>query len=215
MRGPLRHYVHGKVMSWVALDRAAALFGRAQRRIDLREAIRRDILAHGLHPEGRYFVQAYGERQFDAALLLLPMLNFPADRAALERTVNAVQRQLGRGDFVKRYEGGDGFEGDEGAFLICSFWLVDALLWLGREQEARALYERLLGCANDVGLYAEEVDPQTGAFLGNFPQAFTHLALIGSAINFQLFERGGRDLLIGSYADRARYCVEAGASQWL
>ena len=121
----------------------------------------------------------------------------------LDATVRAVEAELREGDFVRRYLGGDGLPGEEGAFLICSFWLVDALLATDRAEEAKALFERLIRLGNDVGLFAEEADPETGAHLGNFPQAFTHLALIGAAVNLGLYEDGGAEAIRGSYADRA------------
>ncbi|MEO1103888.1 MAG: glycoside hydrolase family 15 protein, partial [Pseudomonadota bacterium] len=121
----------------------------------------------------------------------------------LDQTVRAVEAELRDGDFVHRYYGGDGLEGAEGAFLICSFWLVDALLATGRADEAEALFDRLCALGNDVGLFAEEADPETGAHLGNFPQAFTHLALIGSAVNLSLYKEGGIAAIKGSYTDRA------------
>jgi hypothetical protein len=137
------------------------------------------------------------------------MMGLPADGETLERTRIAVERELRHGDFVQRYLGEDGLAGSEGAFLVCSFWLVDALLFEGRGTEARTLFERLCAHANDVGLFAEEVDVSCGAHLGNFPQAFTHLGLIASAVNLELFERHGPAALRGTYADRARRSVRA------
>lgn len=208
-RGEPRHYTYGKVMAWVALDRAIRLLGGSDERVRAREEIRRSVLERGVDPGGGHFRQAYGEDSADAALLLVPMVGFPADRRTLERTVRAIERELRSGDFVYRYRSADGLPGDEGAFLICSFWLVDALLLLDRGEEARALFERLLECANDVGLYSEEIDPGTGEFLGNFPQAFTHLALIQAAVNLELHAERGAGALQGSHADRARHAVEA------
>ena len=129
----------------------------------------------------------------------------------LERTVERVEQSLRCGHYVKRYASADGLSGEEGAFLACSFWLVDALLFLDREQDARELYEGMLACANDVGLYAEEIDPQSQAFLGNFPQALTHLGLIVSAVNLELYRKQGAAAFSGTHADRARYTVEAAA----
>lgn len=135
---------------------------------------------------------------------MIPLLGIPIDKAGLEQTVAAIKTFLRHDDVVHRYLASDGLHGSEGVFLICSFWLVDALLVLGRAEEARALFERLLTKANDVGLYAEESDPTTGLFLGNLPQAFTHLALINSALHLQLYEDAGVAALAGTYADRAR-----------
>jgi len=209
MRGPPLHHVHGKVMGWVAVDRALSLLGANRAREALREEIFNDIMARGRDGEHGHFVQAYDAHGTDAALLLIPAVGFPADRETLEKTVDAVQRELRQGMCVHRYRTEDGLSGDEGAFLICSFWLVDALLLLDRYDEARALFEELLAAANDVGLYAEEIDPADGSFLGNFPQAFTHLALVGSAFNLDLYERYGIEGLKGDYADRAKRGVEA------
>jgi len=208
MRGPPRHHVHGKLMSWTAMDRAARILDDAevwQRRAD---AIALRIKADGIDPQGGHLRQAF-DGGVDAAVLLAPMLGFPARRETTLRTIETVERALGHGDFLRRYDCDDGLEGEEGAFLICSFWLVDAKLSVGRIEEARALFERLLARANDVGLFAEELEPEDGAFLGNFPQAFTHLALIGTACNLSLVERHGPKVLFGSYADRARRAVEA------
>ena len=204
IRAEPRHHVHSKLMSWVALDRAIQLCGEVRSWAEARDAILRVILERGLDPTGDHLVQAFSVDATDAALLLTPTLGVPLDPSLLARTVTAVQRELQEGDYVRRYRTPDGLSGNEGAFLICSFWLVDALLFTGRAEEARALFERLLVQTNDIGLYAEEIDPTTGAFLGNFPQGFTHLALISSAANFKIFEDGGAQALTGSYADRVR-----------
>ncbi|CAH1195024.1 Glycoside hydrolase family 15 protein [Candidatus Nitrotoga sp. BS] len=208
MRGPPRHHVHGKLMSWVAMDRAAQLFSGAPRWQKLADTIHADIMQYAIDPVGGHLRQAY-DGGVDAAVLLAPMLAFPLDRKILERTIDVVEKTLGNGDFVLRYRGEDGLPGEEGAFLICSFWLVDAKLAVGRIDEARGHFERLLGYANDVGLYAEEADIASGAFLGNFPQAFTHLALVNSAAHLDLYERFGANGLQGSHADRAKRSVIA------
>lgn len=207
MRGPPRHHVHSKMMSWVALDRAIRLLGTRPLWEEQRRRILEDIQTRGISASHGHLLQAYDHQGVDAALLLAPVVAFPVDRETLEATVTAVERELRDGDFVYRYKGEDGLGGGEGAFLICSFWLVDALLHLGRHAEAKALFERLVERANDVGLYAEEIDPETGAFLGNFPQAFTHLALIGAAGHLDLHERLGPSAIAGSHADRARFGV--------
>jgi GH15 family glucan-1,4-alpha-glucosidase len=204
MRGEPRHHLHGKAMAWVALDRALRLLGPNPAWETARAEVLDAILTRGIDPDGGYFTQAFGYRDLDAALLLIPMLGMPVDPDVLARTVAAVEKQLRAGDYVHRYLTSDGLPGSEGAFLICSFWLVDALLMLGRADQARSLFERLLGKANDVGLYAEEINPSSNAFLGNFPQAFTHLALINSAVHLRLYTSGGIQALAGTHADRAR-----------
>ncbi len=209
MRGPPQHHVHGKLMSWVALDRAGRVLRDGGDWPAAARAVLAAIEAEGIDAAGGHLTQAFGGRNTDAALLLAPMLGIPLERATIERTVAAVEQELRQGDFLRRYRGDDGLAGEEGAFLICSFWLVDALLAIGREPEARALFDRLCAAANDVGLFAEEIEPTSGAFLGNVPQAFTHLALIGSAVNLRLYEKHGSAGLAGSYADRARRSVGA------
>lgn len=204
MRGEPRHHVHGKAMAWVALDRALRLIGPNPRWEAARQAVLQAILARGIDPTGRHFVQAFDYNDLDAALLLLPLLDMPIDRGLLARTVAVVEERLRVGDYVHRYLTPDGLPGGEGAFLICSFWLVDALLVLGRAERAQALFERLLGKANDLGLYAEEIHPANGMFLGNFPQAFTHLALINSAVHLQLYQHGGAAAVAETHADRAQ-----------
>jgi GH15 family glucan-1,4-alpha-glucosidase len=193
-------------MSWVALDRTMRLFpDEAERWREARDAIVDEVRRRGVDPEGGYLLQALDHPgTTDAAVLVAPAVGYPLEEETLARTLEAVESQLRRGDYVLRYSGDDGLSGEEGCFLLCSFWLIDAWLALGREREARAMYERLLEDANDVGLYAEQMDPESGGFLGNFPQAFTHLGLIGSAINLELFAAGGRAALTGGNAERAR-----------
>lgn len=203
------HHTHGKIMAWVAVDRAIHLLGETTERSAAREAIRRSVLERGVAPGGGHLRQAYSVDGPDAALLLVPMVGFPADQETLERTIEAVERELRAGDFVYRYLADDGLPGEEGAFLACSFWLVDALLALDRAEEARGLFERLLGYANEVGLYAEEIDPGTGAFLGNFPQALTHLSLVQAAVNLEIHAEHGAEGIRGSHTRRARHAVEA------
>lgn len=204
MRGEPRHHVHGKAMGWVALDRALQLVGSNPAWEQARAALLEEILENGIDPQGGHFVQAFDFGDLDAALLLIPLLNMPIEEGVSARTVAAVEQQLREGDYVHRYLTPNGLPGSEGAFLICSFWLVDALLAVGRAEEARTLFESLLCKGNDVDLFPEEVDPASGTFLGNFPQAFTHLALINSAIHLQLYEEGGAAALAGTHADRAR-----------
>lgn len=209
MRGPARHHVYGKIMCWVGMDRAIRMFGNRGGWAEARDAILHAVLQQGVDPEHGHLRQAFDEPGTDAALLLVPLVGFPTDRRMVERTVAAVKRTLQDGEFLKRYVTEDGLRGTEGAFLICSFWLVDALLALDQGDEARRLYERLLACTNDVGLYPEEIDPENDQFLGNFPQAFTHLALIHAAMNLALHDSRGAAALQGTYADRARQTVEA------
>ncbi len=192
MRGPRRHFVHSKVMAWVAADRVVRILEAigAQEPLDrfrrLREDIHVEVCREGFDAERNTFTQSYGSKQLDAALLLIPQVGFlpPSDPRAAG-TVEAVRKELLRDGFVMRYipdeQAADGLPPGEGAFLACSFWLVDALALVGRRDEARALFERLLSLRNDVGLFSEEYDQKSGRLIGNFPQAFTHLALISSA----------------------------------
>jgi len=204
MRGPPRHHVHSKLMSWVGMDRAGRLLDR---KWTARAAeVEADIRARGIGDAG--LRQAY-DGGTDAAVLLAPMLGFELPQAQLEQTIDNACRVLGQGDFIARYDSADGLEGSEGAFLVCSSWLADAELAAGRIDAARARIEHLVGCANDVGLYAEEVESANGRFLGNFPQALTHLGLIGNLVNLALAEAGGAAAVQGSYADRARRAVTA------
>jgi GH15 family glucan-1,4-alpha-glucosidase len=193
MRGPPRHFTHSKVMAWVALDRAAkavtrfGLEGPADRWRALADRIHAEVCREGYDAEANTFVQHYGGKGLDGSLLMLPLVGFlPPDDPRIRGTVEAVQRRLCVDGLVRRYlpdERLDGMPGGEGTFLACSFWLVDNLTLMGREDEATALFERLAGFANDLGLIAEEYDPKAGRMLGNFPQAFSHIALVNSAHN--------------------------------
>ncbi|MDT0164568.1 glycoside hydrolase family 15 protein [Actinotalea sp. AC32] len=192
VRGPRRHFVHSKVLAWVGLDRAVqaverfGLEGPVDRWRAVRDEIHADVCAHGWDAERRTFTQSYGSAGLDAATLLIPQVGFLAwDDPRVAGTVDAVRRELVVDGFVLRYdphaEGVDGLPGGEGAFLACSFWLADALHGIGRRDEARDLFERLLSLRNDVGMLAEEYDPTTGHHLGNTPQAFSLVGLVNSA----------------------------------
>jgi GH15 family glucan-1,4-alpha-glucosidase len=192
LRGPPQHFTSSKVMCWVACDRGARLArlydqpDDADRWQKAADEIRADVLAKGLDGRG-VFVQHYGTTALDASVLLLPLVRFlPADDERIRRTVLAVAEELSVDGLVLRYrveQTDDGFAGAEGTFTICSFWLVSALAEIGEVARARQLCEKLLSYASPLGLYAEELDPHTGRHLGNFPQAFTHLAQINAVIH--------------------------------
>jgi GH15 family glucan-1,4-alpha-glucosidase len=194
IRGERRHFVHSKAMAWVAFDRAVRTIeehgvdGPGDRWRAIRDEIHREVCEHGFDPELGSFTQSYGSPELDASLLLLPLVGFlPASDARVRGTIEAVERELLQDGFLLRYrtreEGVDGLPAGEGVFLPCSFWLVDCYELLGRHDEAHELFGRLVGLANDLGLLAEEYDPEAGRLLGNFPQAFTHLALVNTAFN--------------------------------
>lgn len=209
VRGPRRHFVHSKVMAWVAADRAAKtlesdprLGGDAGRWRAMRDEVHREVCERGYDPVRNTFTQSYGSTELDAATLLIPRVGFlPPDDPRVIGTVDAVRAELGHGGLLRRYGGAagadelggvdglvdglvevDGLPGEEGAFLACSFWLADALHMTGRTEEARELFERLLALRNDVGLLSEEYDPVTRRHLGNFPQAFSHIGLVTTAL---------------------------------
>ncbi|MFF5786521.1 glycoside hydrolase family 15 protein [Streptomyces sp. NPDC012693] len=194
VRGPRRHFTHSKVMAWVAADRAVrtleadpSLPGDVARWRAMRDDIHAQVCARSYDPVRNTFTQSYGSLELDAATLLIPQVGFlPPDDPRVVGTVDAVQAELMHEGYLRRYstESGaiDGLPGQEGTFLVCSFWLADALLLTGRKDEARALFERLVTLCNDVGLLAEEYDPVTGRQLGNFPQAFSHIGLVGTAL---------------------------------
>jgi GH15 family glucan-1,4-alpha-glucosidase len=190
-RGPQRHYTYSKVMAWVVFDRAVRLAERFELEAPVehwrhvRDEIHAEVCERGYDRERRTFTQYYGSRELDASVLNIPLVGFlPGDDERVSGTIDAVWRELGRDGFVSRYSTAvtdDGLPGDEGQFLACSFWLVNALARNGRVDEARALFERLIGLANDLGLLAEEYDVARRRQIGNFPQAFSHLTLILAA----------------------------------
>ncbi len=192
-RAKRRHLIYSKVMAWVAFDRAIksaenfGLEGPLDRWRALRAQICDDVCRRGFDTELGSFVQSYGSKELDASLLLLPCVGFlPVSDPRISGTVSAIERRLLADGFVMRYETGDSIDGlppGEGAFLACSFWLADVYALQGRYQEAERLFKRLLNLRNDVGLLSEEYDPKTQRLLGNFPQAFSHVALINSAFN--------------------------------
>lgn len=190
VRGPRRQFTHSKVMAWVAADRAAraveesGLDGDAARWRRLRAEIHEEVCREGYDAARGSFTQSYGSAALDASLLLIPKVGFlPASDPRVGGTVDAIRRELCRDGLVLRYvpDAGDGLPPGEGAFLPCSFWLVDDLALLGRSDEAHVLFERLLSLRNDVGLLSEEYDTTAGRLVGNFPQAFSHLSLVASA----------------------------------
>ncbi|MEO8199540.1 MAG: glycoside hydrolase family 15 protein [Gemmatimonadota bacterium] len=200
VRGEARHYVFSKVMSWVALDRGIqmaeelGLAGDVTGWRESREAVFKDVMTNGWSERHQSFTQAYGDDALDAASLAIPMVGFlPWDHPRVVSTVNAVARELtsSDGELVFRYRQPDGLEGEEGAFSICTFWLAQAMALTGRPDEAEKIFRRMLRHANQVGLYSEEIDPANGDFLGNFPQAFTHIALINCAAALERVRNSG------------------------
>jgi len=196
VRGDLRHFVYSKVMCWVALDRGIRAAQQLNLEADLprwlmvRDQIRADILTHGYDTTIGAFTQSYGDSALDASNLLLPLVGFiPPDDPRMRSTVDRIIEQLtDEHGFVYRYHSDDGLAGGEGTFTICTFWLVDNLAMQGRVDEARSLFERLLTYAGPLGLFSEEIDGSSGHALGNYPQAYTHIALINSAINLRKAE---------------------------
>ncbi|MEQ7128090.1 glycoside hydrolase family 15 protein [Actinopolymorpha sp. B11F2] len=190
-RGPRRHYTFSKVMAWVVFDRGVRLAERfgldapVERWKQVRDEIHREVCERGYDRGRRTFTQYYGSKELDASVLNVPLVGFlPGTDDRITGTIDAISRELGRDGLVSRYstaETDDGLPGDEGQFLACSFWLVSALALNGRVADARALFERLTGLTNDVGLLAEEYDVERRRQVGNFPQAFSHLTLIAAA----------------------------------
>lgn len=191
VRDERRHFVHSKVMAWLAFDcgcRDGITNASAEKRAHwgrIAEEIRTEVLEKGVHPDG-YFVQSYGSDRLDAALLLIPIVGFlPPDDPRIAATADAIARDLTIDGLVERYradDSADGLPAGEGTFIACSFWLVENYALLGRTEQARALLERLLGLCNDVGLLAEEYDPRGKRMLGNFPQGYSHVALVNAAL---------------------------------
>ncbi|MFO0575382.1 MAG: glycoside hydrolase family 15 protein [Polyangia bacterium] len=206
VRGGKRHFTHSKVMAWLAFDRSidaveeSGLDGPVERWRALRDRIHADICEKAYSPERGCFTQSYGSTELDAALLMMGLVGFlPHDDPRLRRTVAAIEQDLLHDGLLLRYRTErveDGLPPSEGVFLACSFWLVDSYALLGRDDEAQALFERLLTLRNDVGLLAEEYDPRARRQLGNFPQAFSHISLVNAAFNLH----GSK----GPAADRSR-----------
>jgi GH15 family glucan-1,4-alpha-glucosidase len=193
VRGPARHFTHSKVMAWVAFDRAIkaaenfGLDGPADRWRTLRHEIHQDVCRRGFNADLNAFVQSYGTTRLDASLLMIPLVGFlPPEDPRVRGTVEAIERHLTTDAFVARYETApevDGLPPGEAAFLLCSFWLADNLVLIGRGADARLLFERILDVRSDVGLLSECYDPHLGRLLGNYPQAFSHVGLINTALN--------------------------------
>ena len=195
VRGPRRHFTHSKVMAWVAFDRGLRLIeelgreGPDEHWRRVREEIRAEVLEQGFDEELGSFVQSYGSKRVDASLLTIPLYGFlPADDSRVRGTLEAVRRELLVDGFVQRYrhdedvESVDGLPPGEGAFFLCSFWFVDNLILLGEVDEAAEMFDRLLSLRNELGLLAEEYDPALGRLVGNFPQAFSHIGLVNTAL---------------------------------
>nr|WP_314871638.1 glycoside hydrolase family 15 protein [uncultured Pseudomonas sp.] len=194
VRGGTQHFVHSKVMAWVAFDRAASLAQTTEEELErgqhyrrVADEIHREVCANGLDPSGEYFVQAYGSSEMDASLLQIALTGFlPADDPRFLRTLEQIESRLLKHGLLLRYDTdscGDGLSSGEGTFLVCSFWLADVYVLQGRHEQAEALYQRLLGLCNDLGLLAEQYDPTGQRMLGNFPQAFSHIGIINTALN--------------------------------
>jgi GH15 family glucan-1,4-alpha-glucosidase len=189
IRGAPRHFTHSKVMAWAGFDRAVqaverfGLDGPVEHWRALRDRIHADVCRNGFDADRGSFVQSYGSRDLDAALLLMPRVGFlPATDPRIQGTIAAIERELTKDGLVLRYsEADDGLPSGEGTFIVCSFWYADALILSGRRRDAEAVFERLLDLRNDVGLLAEEYDPAGRRQLGNFPQAFSHVGLINTA----------------------------------
>lgn len=217
VRGEPRHFVHSKVMCWAAVNRGICLAESQNLDAPLdrwrraRDEIRGAVETNGVDPKGDHFVASFESDHMDAALLLLPEVEFVAyDDPRMLRTVDAVRNELDTdGGLVLRYRAHDGLSGTEGVFLPCTFWLVECLARGGRLEQARAVFERAVGCANDLGLFPEEFDVHKGEMLGNFPQGLTHLAHIGAAMALEAAERAGGQP-INEPPDKAVKRAEAG-----
>jgi len=197
IRSEPRHFTHSKVMAWVAFDRNSTLIAQNAKTDEDRELashyravadeIHRDVCSNGYDPELGSFVQTYGSKGLDASLLQIALTGFlPADDPRVIGTVAQIERTLMQDGLLLRYDSDrsvDGVSGREGTFLVCSFWLADVYVLLGREEEANGLFERLCALCNDVGLLAEQYDPRDKRMLGNFPQAFSHIGIINTALN--------------------------------
>lgn len=210
VRGGMKHFLYSKLLCWVALDRAIKLAEKRDTPTDVqkwkstREEIREAILTEGYNEEVGAFTQAFGETALDASALVIPLTGFlPITDPRVQSTLKKIQEQLTLHGLVYRYLAEDGLPGDEATFVLCSFWMVDNLAMMGRTVEAKALFERITSFANDLGLLAEEIEPASGELLGNYPQGFSHLALIRSALNIAKCERTGAEAEPHTAAERA------------
>jgi len=194
VRGGRKHFTHSKMMAWVAFDRAVKLVKECgcsageniERWLSIRDQIHAEVCERGYNATKKAFTQVYGSDALDASVLMMPLIGFlPVTDERVRGTISAIERELMQDGFVLRYRpqeaGVDGLPGGEGIFLPCSFWLADCLHLIGRKKAARELFERLLTLRNDLGLLSEEYDPIGKRQLGNFPQAFSHVALVNAA----------------------------------
>jgi GH15 family glucan-1,4-alpha-glucosidase len=216
VRGGPQHFVYSKLMCWAAVDRGIKiaeehdLDAEIDRWKRTRDEIRQAIEEHGYNERIGAFVQTFGSDTLDAALLAIPRVGFlPATDPRVLSTINQIQQHLLQDGQVYRYRSADGLPGGEGAFLLCTFWLVDALALAGRMDEAQQLFDRARGLANDVGLFSEEIDPKTGEFLGNFPQGFTHLALMRAAADLAKGKKHGAEEHAQTEAERVHHAHRA------
>ncbi|MHB8619180.1 MAG: glycoside hydrolase family 15 protein [Chloroflexota bacterium] len=220
VRGGPKHFVYSKLMCWVALDRGVRLVeelgmpGPSDRWSRARDEIRQAILTKGYNPDLGAFTQAFGDEHLDASVLGIPRLGLlPATDPRVRSTVDKIDTELTRGGLVDRYRAEDGLPGKEASFTLCSFWMVDALALGGQIDRAHDLFERVVSCSSDLGLLSEEVEPESRRLLGNYPQGFSHMSLIGSVVNLAKAERHGPEHQPQTEPERAssaRQAVEGG-----
>jgi alpha,alpha-trehalase len=218
VRGGPRDFLYGKLLCWAALDRALHLASHYHLDAPVdnwkkeREAIRQAIFEKAYDEKLQAFTQAFNSNVLDSAALIIPRIGFlPATDPRVKSTVRAIQKHLTDNGLVYRYRSHDGLAGTEGTFTLCTFWLVDVLALEGKLDEAHALFKKLLGYCNDLGLLSEEIDPKSGAMLGNFPQGFSHLALVQSAVNLANAEKHGAEDRSKSMGERAKHGKQAAA----
>lgn len=210
VRAGKQHFLYSKLMCWVALDRALKLTAPSGHQpvnpmwVKARNDLRKAILNEGYNPHVGAFTQIFGGTDVDASALVIPFTGFlSADDPRMSSTITAIREQLGSHGMIYRYLAPDGLPGGEGAFAMCTFWLADSLALSGRVDEAREVFERVVSYANDLGLLSEEIDPLNGELLGNYPQGFTHLALIRTALHIAKAETLGAEHRATDSAERA------------
>jgi GH15 family glucan-1,4-alpha-glucosidase len=218
VRGGMQDFLYSKLMCWAAVDRGIRLAEEHHLEADLdhwkavRQDIRHAIETRGYNDKVGAFTQAFGSDTLDAAALIIPRVGFlPATDPRVLSTIEHIHQDLTQNGLVYRYRAPDGLAGGEGAFLICTFWLVEALALAGKMKDARRLFEHMLTFANDVGLYSEEIDPATGNFLGNFPQGFTHLSLVRAAVDLAKTDKHGPEDEPETEGERAHKAHRAAA----